>query len=162
MRHPALSVIAAVVAAYSWFAPAISQAAYPACQNGDVDVGATAMSPGVGHRGVELEFSLAPNSAPCTLTGYPGVDTGSGGPLLHAERTLRGYLGGAPGGVTTITLAPRHGAVAVVEGVAVDDNGNQCPSYATLRVTPPNTTETISVAVVAYIDACALQVHPVA
>jgi hypothetical protein len=102
MRHQALSVIIAVVAAYSLSAPGISQAAYPACQNGEVNLGATAMSPGVGHRGV-----------------------------------------------------------AVVEGVAVDDNGNQCPSYANLRVTPPNTTETISVAVVAYIDACALQVHPV-
>jgi hypothetical protein len=86
-------------------------------------------------------------------------DTGSGGPLLHAERTLRGYLGGVPGGVTTITLGPRHGAVAVVEGVAVDDNGNQCPSYTDLLVTPPNTTETITVA--ATIDTCTLQVHPV-
>jgi len=161
MRHPALSVIAAVVAAYSWFAPAISQAAYPACQNGDVDVGATAMSPGVGHRGVELEFSLAPNSAPCTLTGYPGVDTGSGGryctPSAHCAAIWAGSRG-----CHNDHAGPRHGAVAVVEGVAVDDNGNQCPSYATLRVTPPNTTETISVAVVAYIDACALQVHPVA
>lgn len=158
-RYQALSVIAAVVSAYSLSAPAISAAAYPACQNGQVDVGATAMPPGAGHRGVELEFSLNPNSAPCNLTGYSGVDTGSGGPLLHAERTLGGYLGGAPGEVTTVTLGPRHGAVAVVEGVAVDDNGDQCPSYTDLLVTPPNTTQATSVA--ATIDTCTLQVHPV-
>jgi hypothetical protein len=160
MRHQAATMIIAVVAAYSLFAPAISQAAYPACQNGDVDVAASGMSPGAGHRGVELEFSLAPNHAPCTLTGYPGVDAGSGGPLVHAERTLRGYLGGVAGhAFSTPTLGPRHGAVAVVEGVAIDDNGDQCPTYTNLLVTPPNTTETITVD--ATIDTCTLQVHPV-
>jgi hypothetical protein len=117
------------------------------------------MSPGAGHRGVELEFSLALNHGPCTLTGYPGVDTGSGGPLLHAKRTLSGYLSGVPGSVLTVTIGPRHGALAVVEGVAVDADGNQCPTYTNLLVTPPNTTETISVP--ANIDTCALQVHPV-
>ncbi|HEX7825591.1 MAG TPA: hypothetical protein VF477_11865 [Mycobacterium sp.] len=138
MRYQALSVIAAAVAAYALSAPAISAAAYPACQNRQVDVGATAMSPGAGHRGVELEFSLDPNSAPCTLAGY---------------------LGGAPGRITTVTLGPRHGTVAVVEGVGVDDNGDQCPTYTDLLVTPPNTTQATAVA--ATIDTCTLQVHPV-
>lgn len=31
---------------------------------------------------------------PCTLIGYAGVDSGAGGPLIHAQPTLRGYLGG--------------------------------------------------------------------
>lgn len=141
--------------------PTISTAPAP-CGNGQVVVDATIMSPGMGHRGVRLNFSAARDSRACTLTGYPGVDTGAGGPLLHAERTPRGYMGGLPSGTDTpptVVLDAAHGAQAVVEGVAFDDSGTQCATYTDLRVTAPNTTDTATVA--ARIDTCHLQVHPV-
>lgn len=141
---------------------ALASNAPAACGNGQVVVDATIMSPGMGHRGVRLNFSVARDSRSCTLTGYPGVDTGSGGPLLHAERSLRGYMGGLPSGddiPPTVLLDSAHGAQAIVEGVAVDSDGNQCSTYTDLRVTAPNTTATVTVS--ARIDSCHLQIHPV-
>ncbi|WP_327146563.1 DUF4232 domain-containing protein [Nocardia sp. NBC_01327] len=132
------------------------------CGSGQVIVGAAVMSPGMGHRGVRLNFSVVQASSPCTLSGYPGVDSGSGGPLLHADRTLRGYLGGLPSGddaIPTVVLDGSHSAQAVVEGVAFDSRGNGCPTYTDLHVTAPNTTDTATVS--AQIDTCQLQIHPV-
>ncbi|WP_433678522.1 DUF4232 domain-containing protein [Nocardia sp. CA-119907] len=136
--------------------------AVPSCADGQVIVGAGEQSAGLGHRSVTLSFSLVQASGPCTLTGYPGVDSGAGGPLVHATRSLRGYLGGLPEGIDappTIVLDRDHGAAAMVEGVAVDAAGNNCPSYTSLQVTPPNTTETVPVATT--IDVCQPEVHPV-
>jgi hypothetical protein len=133
-----------------------------ACAPGSVLTGAEVMSPATLHRGVRLTFSLVGAAAPCTLTGYPGVDSGAGGPLLHASRAPRGFMGGLPVGddtAPTIRLDPDHLAHAVVEGVAVDAAGNGCPQYSSLQVTPPDSTETTTVTVP--IDTCALQVHPV-
>ncbi|GAB0108289.1 hypothetical protein JMUB6875_73020 [Nocardia sp. JMUB6875] len=137
-------------------------APYASCGSGQVDVTAEVMSPGTGHRGVKFTFALAAGAAPCTLTGYPGVDTGAGGPLLHADRTPRGYMGGLPQGSDeppVVTLVSGHPANAVVEGVAFDASGSGCPLYTSLLVTPPNSTDTRTVAVT--IDSCALHVHPV-
>ena len=133
----------------------------PACASGQLTVTASTMSPGSMHRGVRLNFSL-PEGSSCVLTGYPGVDSGAGGPLLHADRTLRGYLGGLPSGsdeLPVVTVSPGHDAHAVVEGLATNARGDQCPTYTDLRVTPPNTTDVATVS--ATIDTCALQVHPV-
>ena len=116
----------------------------------------------VGHRALTLIFSLAGGAQPCTLTGYPWVDSGTGGPAIHAEPTLRGYMGGLPASVDvppTATLSISTQAQAIVEGVAVDDSGNPCPSYTDLRVNPPDTSVVFTVP--AAIDACQLQVHPV-
>lgn len=96
------------------------------------------------------------------MTGYPGVDTGVGGPTLHAERTLRGYLGGLPpewGDPPTIPLSITEPAYAVVEGDAVDERGDACPTYTSLRITPPDNTDTQKLPVT--IEACGLQVHPI-
>ena len=62
----------------------------PPCSNGQVVVTAGKYSTGLGHRGLELVFSLAPGAQPCTLTGYPGVDSGSGGPLVRVITTNGG------------------------------------------------------------------------
>jgi hypothetical protein len=116
----------------------------------------------MGHRAVPLTFTLGEDAGPCTLTGYPGVVSGDGGPLIHAQPTLRGYMGGLPAtvaGPPTVTLTQSQPAQAIVEGMSVDGNGNQCPIYTELLVTPPGTTALISVPV--NIDACQLQVHPV-
>lgn len=143
--------------------PAASAPSDPgACVTGQVVVDASTMGAAMGHRGVRLNFSIARESESCTLSGYPGVDTGAGGPLQHAERTLRGYMGGLPQGddtAPTVLLDIGHRAQAVVEGVAFDASGNQCPTYTDLRVTPPNTTGTVTVSV--GIESCHIQVHPV-
>ncbi|BAW07132.1 DUF4232 domain-containing protein [Nocardia seriolae] len=132
------------------------------CGVGQVDVTAEVMSPATGHRGVEFIFSVSASGTSCTLNGYPGVDSGAGGPLLHADRTPRGYMGGLPPGSDqppVVILGPGHPAAAIVEGVAFDNSGNGCPTYTTLLVTPPNSTDTRTVT--AAIDTCALHIHPV-
>jgi hypothetical protein len=134
----------------------------PSCEPGQLSLAAGRPQAAVSHRAVTLTFSLAPGASPCVLAGYPGVDTGNGGPLLHARRTPQGYLGGLSGSVReppAITLSPSVQAHAVVEGDAVDDNGDPCPTYTDLRVTPPDTTQTFTVP--AAIEACELQIHPV-
>lgn len=134
----------------------------PPCQSGQVVVGALPAVAASTHRAVPLTFTLAPGAGPCVLVGYPGVDSGTGGPLIHAERTPRGFLGGLPSTFDeppTVTLLPSGQAQAVVEGRATDAGGNQCPTYTGLRVTPPNTDQPFTV--VTSIDACQLQVHPV-
>ncbi len=132
------------------------------CWSDQVAVSASTVDGAVGHRAVMLVFALAGGAEPCTLTGYPGVDTGGAGLLLHAEPTPRGYLGGLPAGVDelpTATLSISARAQAVVEGKVLDDNGNPCPSYTSLLVYPPDISEVYTVAVA--IDACSLQVHPI-
>ena len=132
------------------------------CRASQLAVTATAVSPADTHRGVLLHFTLAPDSRACSLVGYPDVDSGAGGPLLHARRTPTGYLGGLPIGVNApqvVDLVPGQAATAVVEGSAVNADGSPCPTYTGLRVTPPNTTTAGMVA--ATIDTCSLQVHPV-
>jgi hypothetical protein len=135
----------------------------PACTGDQLIMGTTVMSSGATHRAVRLTFQLVQASGPCVLTGYPGVDSGTGGPLLHARRTPRGYLGGLPPNSTdtppTVVLDHDHGATAVVEGRATDNAGNQCPTYTDLLVTAPNTTTTERET--ATIDTCTLEVHPV-
>ena len=116
----------------------------------------------VGHRWLTLIFTLAGGGEPCTLTGYPGVDSDTGGPPIHAEPTLRGYMGGLPTDVDvppTVVLSLSTQAQATVEGMAVDAAGNQCPTYTDLAVTPPDIVQVVTVP--ASIDACSLQVHPV-
>jgi hypothetical protein len=132
------------------------------CASGQVTVTAEQPQAAVTHRAVTLAFGLKPGTESCSLAGYPGVDTGAGGPLLHADRMPRGYMGGLPGGADappTVTLTNSASAHAVVESMAVDKSGNSCPTYTDLRVTPPDTTETSTVATT--IEACALIVHPV-
>jgi len=110
---------------------------------------------------VQLTFQLAA-SDPCSLSGFPGVDTGAGGPLLHAQRTLRGYMGGLPVGddnLPTITLTSSQSAQALVESTAADADGKPCPTYSDLNVILPDTTEVVKVP--ATFAACELQVHPI-
>lgn len=116
----------------------------------------------VGHRAVTLIFAPAPGAAPCTLTGYPKVESGSGGPPVSAQATLRGYMGGLPDGVDeppTVTVSPSQRAEAVVEGMSVNAGGGPCPDYTDLNVTPPGGAASVSVA--AALQSCQLQVHPV-
>jgi Protein of unknown function (DUF4232) len=160
-RHFALIATAMVAAAIAL--PATAQAEpTPPCSSGHVQVSNGGQQAASGHREVTLTFSLAPEAAPCTLTGYPGVDSGAGGPMLHADRSLSGFMGGLRVGTPpTVTLLPEQPVYAVVEGVAADriDVYRKCPTYTDLQVTPPDTTETVTVP--AKIETCELQIHPV-
>lgn len=132
------------------------------CWFDQIAVTASPTQGAVGHRALTLVFALAGGAEPCTLTGYPGVDTGAGGPLIHAQPTLRGYMGGLPAGIDappTATLSLSTQVQSIVEGVAIDADGNPCPSYTELLVNPPDTTHVLTVPTT--IDACTLEVHPV-
>ncbi|WP_084525560.1 DUF4232 domain-containing protein [Nocardia vaccinii] len=134
------------------------RAAISPCAGGQVVVSGKALGAAMMHRGVQLTFALAPGAAPCTLQGYPGVDTGAGGPVVHAARTPTGYMGG-PGAGTLVTVRSDSPAHAIVEATAMGPGGGECTMYSTLLVTPPNTTDTQTVAV--GINGCELQVHPI-
>lgn len=114
------------------------------CWSDQIAVTAAPAQGAVGHRAVTLVFTLA------------------GGALVHAQPTPRGYLGGLPAGVdappTVILSISTHGQ-AIVEGVAVDADGQPCPTYTDLLVNPPDTTAVVTVP--ATIEACELQVHPI-
>lgn len=160
-KKTALALIAAATAAAAVaLSPTTHADPISPCGDGQVIATAGRSEGGAGHRGLILIFSLAPSAGPCTLTGYPGVDSGAGGPLIHAERTLWGYMGGLrTQPPPTVTLLPLQPAQAVVEGVAVDPRGGLCPTYTDFRVTAPDTTETFTVP--AKMDTCELQIHPV-
>jgi hypothetical protein len=132
------------------------------CRSEQIAVTASPTQGAVGHRALTLTFSLAGGAEACTLTGYPAIETGAGGPDIHAKPTPRGYMGGLPSDVSVppiVTLSLAGQGQAIVEGMAVDGMGNPCPSYTSLRVNPPDTE--IVLTVPATIDACALQVHPI-
>src|ERR1700752_2890232 len=163
MKIMMLAAMGAMAAATTIALPGTAKAdpALP-CSTGQVVVTAGQPESGLGHRGVTLIFSLVPGAEPCTLTGYPGVDSGAGGPLRHAKRTLSGYMGGIrTDSPPTITVTPSQPAHAVVEGDTANPDGDvKCPSYTDFRVTPPDSTDTVTVP--GGIDgACHFQVHPV-
>jgi Protein of unknown function (DUF4232) len=146
----------------AWAVPVQTGDEATPCWAEQVAVSASPADAAVGHRALTLTFSLAGGGDPCTLTGYPAVESGAGGPDIHAKPTLRGYLGGLPSGVSappTVTLSVSTQGQAIVEGLATDGSGNPCPSYTDLRVNPPDTSMVFTVP--ATIDACALQVHPI-
>ncbi len=127
-----------------------------ACGDGQIVVSAQSMGSAMMHRGLQLTFSLAPGAAACTLSGYPGVDTGAGGPVVHAERTS-GNAGANASQV--VVVQPGSPAHAVVEASAMGPNGTECTKYSTLLVTPPNVTQSQTVTFT--LPGCELQVHPV-
>ncbi|MCA2274669.1 MULTISPECIES: DUF4232 domain-containing protein [Mycobacterium] len=132
------------------------------CWSDQIAVSASPTEGAVGHRAVTLIFTLAGGAEPCTIAGYAGVDSGAGGPLVHARPTPRGYLGGLPAGVNVapaVILSISTQGQAIVEGIAVDGEGKPCPTYTDLLVNPPGTTNVVTVS--ATIEACELQVHPV-
>jgi hypothetical protein len=151
-----------MLGAPAWAAPADTLDQPTPCWSDQIVVSASPTQGAVGHRGLTLTFSLAGGAEPCTLTGYPGIDSGAGGPLIHARPTPRGYMGGLPADddvPPTVTLSLSTQAQAIVEGVAIDGEGNQCPTYTELAVSPPDIDQVFTVP--ATIDACQLDVHPI-
>ena len=162
MKITNLTMLAAIAAA-TIALPATAHADELApCSNGQVQVSNGGQQAASGHREIVLVFSLAPGAQECSLTGYPGVDSGAGGPLIHATRTTAGFMGGLRDTDVppTIPITATTPGRAVVEGVAVDrnDQTHTCPTYTELLVTAPDTTNAVTVPV--DIDTCELQVHP--
>jgi hypothetical protein len=164
MKFPTLMAAIAALAVATVAAPVTAHAdPLPPCSGGQVQVSNGGQRAASGHREIVVVFSLAPGAQECSLTGFPGVDSGAGGPLIHATRTMAGFMGGlrnteVPPTLPVTATAP---ARAVVEGVAVDkaDPNRACPKYTELLVTAPDTTTAATVPV--DIDTCGLQVHPV-
>jgi hypothetical protein len=156
----ASTVVACAAAIAATPATASAHPASP-CTDGQVRVTNGGEQAASGHRRALLRFSLAPGAHECTLTGYPGVDSGAGGPLIHAGRTMSGFMGGLRDSAPTVVVTADSPASAVVEGVAADagDPQRTCPTYTQLLVTAPDTTNAVAVGV--DMDVCDLQVHPV-
>jgi len=153
---------AALLAAPAWAAPFETGDEVTPCRADQIAVTASPTEGAVGHRSVTVVFTLAGGAAACTLSGYPAVQTGAGDPPLDAEPTLRGYMGGLPADVDAppaVTLSVTQQAQAILESLAVDDRGEPCPTYTELLINPPGTV--FVTRLVATIEACRLQVHPV-
>jgi hypothetical protein len=58
----------------------------------------------------------------------------------------------------TVTPSLSTQGQAMVEGMAVDADGNPCPTHTDLAVSPPDIVQVFTVP--ATIDACRLEVHP--
>ncbi len=143
------------------------------CHNGQIAVSGAGGGSGLGHQDQVIVFTNQSEST-CVLSGYPGVAglDAQGNQPVQAERTPNGYLGGLQSGTTTppsVSLAPGQTASAIVEGT---DNpvgsATSCPSYPTLRVTPPNLTVSVRVTVTGLgtnppgLPGCSpIEVHPV-
>jgi hypothetical protein len=165
--------IAATAATISFAGPASADPAVGTCDPQALTVGSGLAQPGLGHRAVQLNFTVQPGAGPCQLSGYPTVDAepnvDSAAPI-PARQTPSGYLGGAAPG-TTVTLESGRGAHAMVEWTAAaggQDPGCQIyspgPTDVTLRVTPPGMSQTFTVPITVGRNEglCNLQVHPLA
>jgi hypothetical protein len=119
---------AAIIAAALAMPAAAHASPIASCSSGQVQISDAWGQGASGHYAVYLEFSLTPGATACTLTGYPGV------------------------------VSSWQPAYALVEGRAVDEQGQDCPKYDQLHVTAPDTTETVTLPTAV---GCVLQIHPV-
>jgi hypothetical protein len=166
---------AAAVAAMRCPAPASADPPIGRCDPGALTVAAGSSSSGLGHRAVQLDFTVQPGAGACQMSGYPTVDAFvetepnvEGAAPIHAEQTPTGYLGApVPGG--TVTLDPGHGAHAMLEWVAFTTARDpRCQIYGdmptdiTLRVTPPGMSQAFSIPISVGRNEglCGLEVHP--
>ena len=62
---------------------------------------------------------------------------------------------------TTLTARQLHTSQGTIDHpvIAIDDDGNPCPTYTALLVNPPDTSQVYTVPT--GIEACRLQVHPI-
>lgn len=155
-------LVATVSGPAAWAAPFDVGDQVEPCWAAQVAVTASPAQGAVGHRALTLIFSLAGGAAPCTLYGYPWVDSGAGGERIHAAPKPRGDMGGLPDGVEvppTVILSISTQAQAIVEGTGAGGDGDKCPTYTDLLVYPPDIDTMFTVP--ATIEACQLQVHPI-
>jgi len=113
------------------------------------------------HAGYLLTFVNTGQIA-CRLTGYPAVLvlSSAGQPVLRANPTPSGYLGGASGTPATVVIGTGQPASALLEGEQVDLRGDRCPSRPGLAVTPPRSTAPARLPMTTTICG-GVQIHPV-
>jgi hypothetical protein len=134
------------------------------CEFGQLTVTASSGGAATGHI-ADLLLVKNTSTSPCHLSGYPGVAglNGSGKQEVQANRTLNGFMGGVLSGsrMPIVILAPGATASSVLEGTDMPVGGaSTCPTYPELLVTPPNTRQSVKVAV--GIEGCSpISVHPV-
>jgi hypothetical protein len=112
-----------------------------------------------GHSAFALLFRNVSHTT-CSLRGYPGLDAldSHGNLLVHAQRTLSGYMGG-PGVVNSVQIAPGRFASATVEWLNYNPvTSGDCRFSTYVATTPPNTTHTVRLP--QSVSICRLQVHP--
>lgn len=134
-------------------------AAVPACGNSSLTTVHTTPQGATGHGAFVLRFKNTSHSM-CTIYGYPGLDAlnASGHVMAHAQRTLRGFAGGAHV-EQTVTLTPGHYASATVEWMNFNPvTSGPCPFSKSVATTPANTSHAVHFAV--SVSTCRLQVHP--
>lgn len=138
-----------VSVASAWFAGP-SPTAAPACQGPRLTVTARGSSPSA-----ELLFKNT-SSATCRLFGYPGVAAldSSGNQVLQVPRAPASLVYPLAG----ILISPNGSAAAVLNG---NPNGEACPTYGQLLVTPPNTTTSTRVPVHDLAVCADAQINPV-
>lgn len=130
------------------------------CALATLAVSERAATAGAGHGGYVLRFRNTGRRT-CGMTGYPGVDgvDKAGHTVVHATRTLKGYLGGADRS-SPVVLAPGQTASVLVEGdTGQAAGGPRCYPIDELRVTPPGETRAVDVPIPASL--CYPEVHPV-
>ena len=131
----------------------------PACGNSSLVVSHTSPEGATGHGSFVILFRNV-NKHSCTLYGYPGLDAlnASGHVLAHAQRTMRGFAGGAHS-LRTVSITPGHYASATVEWTSFNPiTGTGCQHSTSVATTPANTSHTFRLGV--SVSLCRLQVHP--
>jgi hypothetical protein len=150
----AASVLAALIVTI----PASSAgSSLPGCTTAQLRISLGQFNGGVGHGGYPILFKDL--GASCTLRGYPGVDglSASGATVVHAKRTLFGYLGGTRT-ITTVTLTHGKSASALLEGLNASAPGQPCHRFQKLEITPPNATTSVKLPA---FSICYPEIHPV-
>ncbi|MFJ9367184.1 hypothetical protein ACIRRA_22570 [Nocardia sp. NPDC101769] len=86
------------------------------------------------------------------------TDTGT---VIHADRTLNGYIGGLPAGTDTppVVVKSGHPAHAIAEGTSYGPSSKPDPKIVKTEVAAPNSTDTRAIDATGY--TCPLKIHPV-
>jgi hypothetical protein len=155
----AVLIASATLAGAGLVGVASPAAAAAACGNTSLAVSNAQSQGATGHGSFVLLFKNV-SRATCSLYGYPGLDAlnAAGHVLAHAQRTMRGFAGGAHT-EATVTIVPGHYASATVEWMNFNPvTSGPCTFSRSVATTPANTTHTVRLAV--SVSVCRLQVHP--
>jgi hypothetical protein len=127
-----------------------------ACTSDQIRTDYTPADHGAGQVYIVLRFTNT-SQLSCTLQGYPGAAglNSSGHQLAQAARTPTELTTLPP----TVLLRPNTVASATIHGSDVGSGSTACPEFASLLVTPPNTTR--SVPITEALASCSFQVYPV-
>jgi hypothetical protein len=130
----------------------------PQCATSQLHIALGPFNGGVGHGGYPIRFTNTGST--CSMFGYPGVDglAANGSTVVHAQRTLFGYLGGTHK-ETRVTVTHGQTASALLEGLNFAAQGQPCHAFKALLVTPPNQTRSVKVSRASSV--CYPQIHPV-